>query len=214
MQAFRTAVYLSGARDPDLAALRAAGLDIAILDLEDSVAPEQKRDARAAIAVRWAALRQVAAQVIVRINAPLSDEGREDLEALKAIPDAVVLVAKPVTSQALAAVAPREVWAMAEEADLAGRLAGLIPRPAGLVVGFKDLSLDLGYDFPPMNPGLRAAAEALLEAARSLGLPVLDGVALGDVTQVSSAAGRARRQGFAGVTLVRAADAVHASKPE
>src|SRR5687767_14727822 len=107
----RSKLFVPGAR-PELFAKALAGeADALSFDLEDSVAPERKGEARALVAdfVGSDAVRQAAKVVIVRVNAPDTAHFEDDMRAVAR--DGVALLNLPKIESApalLAAIAAVE----------------------------------------------------------------------------------------------------------
>jgi citrate lyase beta subunit len=149
----------------------------------------------------------------VRVNGYDSYEFHNDLSALNALPDRVIgILPKPVTSEALSeftAFGQRLIWCMGEEARIGERLEALKadhPRVETIMIGTKDLALDLDVPFDPNAPALRHAANAIRSIAQALGLKVIDGVAFGDERQVRRSFQQAHDSQFDGVSYVRMRD--------
>jgi citrate lyase beta subunit len=209
---FRSVLYLSAGRDIDLAPVEAAAPDGVIIDLEDSVPPERKQEARGR-ALRWLCSAPIAHTTVLRVND--GDDPDRLVQDLTVAANASRLdaVLTPRTEKAgdLAAVsracrlAPeRWIWAMTESGagiDAIPALAAGSPRLEALVVGYKDLALDLGVPFDPSRVELRSAALRALKLGHQHGLKVFDGVTVGSPDQIAAAAVRARDDGFDGVTF-------------
>ena len=86
----RSLLFMPGSNPRALEKARGLDCDVVVLDLEDSVAPEAKPQARDAVCadVRTFGRREVA----IRINALSSAWGADDLAAVRAAkPDAIIL---------------------------------------------------------------------------------------------------------------------------
>ncbi len=210
----RSALYWPAHRPAVSDRLSVIDVDVVILDLEDGVPRESLADARAHLIDSHAALRRQGFAVVLRVNGADSDHAADDRRQLSELPqDAAVLVPKPVTAQALAAVSSpgRELWCMAEELRLADDFPTLKAAEPGLttvVIGIKDLALELGVPLEPDNAVLREAANRLRSAAQAAGLRAIDGIVFGDAEAVARRCARAARDGFDGVSLGRASDGV------
>ena len=201
---------------------RHVAADSVVIDLEDSVAPEAKGDARLLTAETVAAGGFGAREVVVRINPPNSAWFEDDLSAAaQADPDAILITKVETTADIAAAEArldrlgaPETVrlWAMIETPRgvlncraIAGLvLTGDSRRLDGLVLGTNDIAKETrarpGKTRLPILPWL---SEVVL-AARASDLFVLDGV----FNDFSDAAGfeeecvQGRDIGFDGKTLI------------
>ena len=87
----RSCLYMPGANAKALEKAKTLPADVLILDLEDSVAPEAKADARAQVAAAVKAGGYGKREVIVRINAMATPWGHDDLAAAAtAKPDGIL----------------------------------------------------------------------------------------------------------------------------
>lgn len=235
----RSALYAPASSARMLEKLRRVEADAVIIDLEDSVAPDLKPEARAlacaAVARRDFGPREVA----IRLNAPATGWFADDLAAAGAAgPNALLLskVESPadITDadhrlDALGVPASIRLWAMIEtplgliNVREIARLAsnGGSRRLAGLVLGTNDIAKDTGVipgpDRVPLVPWLM---EAVL-AARAYGLFVLDGVfnAFTDGEGFERECLQGRRLGLDGKTLIHpsqiaGANRIFAPNPE
>lgn len=213
----RSVLYMPGANARALDKARTLPADALILDLEDSVAPDAKAEARARVAEAVAAGGYGHREVTVRVNAPGTPWHADDLRAAaEAGPDAVVVpkVDGPGTVSAVAAAleaagAPDRtaVWAMLETPAAvldARRIAAASERLTVLVMGTNDLAKELRAAHVPGRAPLLAALSAVLLAGRAEGRVVLDGV-YNDVRDLDGFAAetlQARDLGFDGKTLI------------
>ena len=92
-------LFVPGSRPDRFAKAAASGADAVILDLEDAVAPVSKEDARMAVAKHAGSLR---CSVIVRINAPRTPWFEADVESVRALPIAAVMLPKAERARDLA----------------------------------------------------------------------------------------------------------------
>ncbi|MDR6755802.1 citrate lyase subunit beta/citryl-CoA lyase [Mycoplana sp. BE70] len=199
--------------------------DGVIFDLEDSVAPEKKAAARAALTQHFAGLERAPGQErIIRINAFSDPEGQRDLDAvLTCAPDAVLLpkVSEP---QDIRAVAD---WLSEQGADESLRLWAMIETPAAIlnlaeiaevgrtsggrldcfVLGLNDLRLATGIADIPGRPFLVPLLMQTLVAARAAGLDVIDSVFNGftDLEPFAAECEQGRQMGFDGKMLIHPA---------
>lgn len=167
--------------------------DVLIMDLEDSVAPEAKEDARALVCNAIASGEYGSRELVVRINALETPWGDDDLTAAaRAAPDAI-LVPKVNSPDGIAVVAEKladmagarspALWIMMEtplavlNAASIGE-AALNPqnRLQCMVMGTNDLAKEtrasLGHGREAMIPWLMTC----VAAARANGLDIIDGV--------------------------------------
>jgi citrate lyase subunit beta/citryl-CoA lyase len=167
--------------------------DVLIFDLEDAVSPDSKVAARDQVV---AAVRQGGygnREITVRVNAPDTPWGKDDLAAVaEAGPDAI-LVPKISTPGdiMMAAKCIREgsvpdrtrLWAMMEtplailNADSIARTgADPASRLSLLVMGTNDIAKDTRARLTPGRPAMLAYLSICVAAARAHGLEILDGV--------------------------------------
>jgi citrate lyase subunit beta / citryl-CoA lyase len=189
----RSVLYMPGANDRALEKARNLPADALILDLEDSVAPEAKIEARDKVIAAVKSGGYGTRELIIRINALETPWGTDDLKATAAAgPDAILVpkVSRPGDMasaakllKAYGAPAHTRLWAMMETPlailnarDIASVAADASSRFSCLVLGTNDLIKEsraraLGDRFA-IVPWL---AMSVL-AARSFGLDVIDGV--------------------------------------
>lgn len=163
----------------------AASADVLIIDLEDAVAPADKETARQA-ALDWLTLPAPSLLVrALRINAPATPHGLEDLLGLLktgARPDAVLLP-KVNSGETLRLVdrlftdagQPARLVALIESARgvaAAEEIAGASPRLAALFFGAADLAADLGGE--PTWEALLFARSRLVNAAALAGVDAVE----------------------------------------
>lgn len=175
----RTLLFVPGDRPDRFAKAVASGADAVVLDLEDAVPPQAKRDARAAVS-RW--LASEPPNVAVRINPPGTAWYSEDVAA---VAECGVPVMLPKAQD------PSEVAALVGELGPLARVIPLIETAAGLhravevcsvpgvvrpAFGSVDLAAELGVDAGD-SEALRYARSALAVAARAAGSAApIDGV--------------------------------------
>ncbi|MBF0214348.1 MAG: CoA ester lyase [Magnetococcales bacterium] len=187
----RSVLYVPGSNSKTLAKAPTLDADALILDLEDSVAPEAKAQARSNVLDTLHATRDAPAQIrVVRINGSHTELWQDDLiTTLPGLPDAVLL-SKVESPDELSG--PNEylhrleqdqdfscsLWAMIESP--LGVLNALAiarhPRVSCLVMGTSDLSRTLGIPGDPQRIGLRHALQHTILAAKAAGIRILDGV--------------------------------------
>lgn len=198
--------------------------DAVIFDLEDSVAPEKKAEARDNLKAFFAGRPLEGKERIVRINSLSSALGLSDLELVKALSPDAVLIPKVDEPQDIMAVgdllaeayAPEELrlWAMIETprgvlnaAAIAesGRTPG--SRLDCLVVGLNDLRKETGVLPQPGRTYLVPWLMQVVLAVKAYGLDAIDSVFNdfrdGDGFDVECGQGRA--MGFAGKMLIHPA---------
>jgi citrate lyase subunit beta / citryl-CoA lyase len=189
----RSVLYMPGANDRALEKARSLPADALILDLEDSVAPEAKSQARDKVVAAVKSGGYGARELIIRVNALDTPWGADDLKAAASVAADAILVPKVSRPgdmvsaakllKAQGAPPQTRLWAMMETPlailnarDIAGVAADADSRFSCLVLGTNDLVKEsraraLGDRFA-IIPWL---AMSVL-AARSFGLDVIDGV--------------------------------------
>lgn len=213
----RSVLYLPGANERVLAKAAAVPADALILDLEDSVAPDAKAEARRRVAEAAASGRYGRRELAIRVNAPGTPWHDEDLRAAaEAGPNAVVVpkVDSPATVHAVeraleAAGAPDRtaVWAMVETPAAmlnASAVATASERLTALVMGTNDLAKELHAEHVPGRAPLLTGLSLSLLAARAAGRAILDGV-YNDIRNLAGFEAecvQGRQLGFDGKTLI------------
>ncbi|MFB7291979.1 HpcH/HpaI aldolase/citrate lyase family protein [Actinacidiphila glaucinigra] len=213
----RSVLYMPGANERALEKAKTLPTDALILDLEDSVAPDAKPEARKRVAAAAASGEYGYREVAIRVNSPGTPWHEDDLRAAaEAGPDAVVVpkVDSAATVHAVeraleAAGAPDRtaIWAMVEtpRAMLDARaVAAASERLRVLVMGTNDLAKELHAEHVPGRAPLLTGLSLALLGAREAGKVILDGV-YNDVTDESGFEAecvQGRRFGFDGKTLI------------
>ncbi|MEU1542780.1 CoA ester lyase [Actinacidiphila glaucinigra] len=213
----RSVLYMPGANERALEKAKTLPTDALILDLEDSVAPDAKPEARKRVAAAAASGEYGYREVTIRVNSPGTPWHEDDLRAAaEAGPDAVVVpkVDSAATVHAVeraleAAGAPDHtaIWAMVEtpRAMLDARaVAAASERLRVLVMGTNDLAKELHAEHVPGRAPLLTGLALALLGAREAGKVILDGV-YNDVTDESGFEAecvQGRRFGFDGKTLI------------
>ena len=207
----RSVLYLPASNARAVEKARTLPCDVAVLDLEDAVAPEMKLEARAA-AVAAAREGGFAPRLGVRINGQDTPWGADDLKALHDAP-VDLIVAPKVESAAMvhalsAALRPGvALWAMIETpralVDL-GEIAGADGALSGLMLGVNDLAKDLKTGASPHREPLKPWLAAVVAHGRANGLSVIDGVfnRIQDEAGFAAECAQGRLYGFDGKSLI------------
>ncbi|MFC7555456.1 HpcH/HpaI aldolase/citrate lyase family protein [Pseudoroseomonas wenyumeiae] len=217
----RSKLFLPGTRPELFAKGAASAADALSFDLEDSVAPERKAEARAhvAAALRDPALRAAGKLAIVRVNAPGTPHFAEDVAALAGtgldainlpmvesaamVRDAIAVIAR---AEAAAGAAPCGILANIETPRglrLAAEIAGADPRVTGLQIGYGDLFEPFGIARDDEAALHQVRLQVRLAAAEAR-IPAFDG-ALAAITspeRCRAEAEASRRFGFAGKSCI------------
>ncbi|MBF0627037.1 MAG: CoA ester lyase [Magnetococcales bacterium] len=215
----RSVLYVPGSNPKTLAKAPTLDADGLILDLEDSVAPEAKLQARHNILEFLQATGADHRQTrVVRINGTQTELWRDDLITTLPGKPAAILLSKVESPASLAGPAALldqlepihdascGLWAMIETP--LGVLNALAiaqhPRVTCLVMGTSDLTRALAIPGDPQRIGLRHALQQTLLAARAAGVRILDGVfvQLRDPQGFLDECHDGARLGFDGKTLI------------
>ena len=177
--------------------------DVVALDLEDSVAPDAKNQARDAICAALGTFGP--REVVVRINALSTPWGREDLARLQtASPDAILLPKVNSAADLAAAQIGIPLWAMIETCRAMPNIGGIAALAAVLVIGSNDLLNDMRATALPRRENLQPVLAQTVIAARAYGIDVIDGTynAIGDEAGFAAECAQGRAFGFDGKTLI------------
>ncbi len=189
----RSVLYMPGSNAKALAKAKTLAADALILDLEDSVAPDQKVAARGEVAAAVRAGGVGGREVVIRVNGPHTPWGEQDLAAASAAgPDAILLPKVDGAGAVMAAArtlreagAPERtrIWAMVETPNAilnAGSIAAVAADPtsrlSAMVMGLNDLSKETRARLTPGRPALIAWIASCVVAARAHGVDIIDGV--------------------------------------
>lgn len=190
-----------------------------ILDLEDSVHPQEKDAARLLVRNALGAVDFGRAERMVRINQ--GELGLEDLGVIvPAAPD-LLLLPKVESAEEVVAVA-RRIQALQEEAGIerplwlmpilesargveaATEIARADERVVALTLGLEDYTADLGVPKTDTGEESRYARERVVVAARAAGVQAIDSVYgnVGDEEGLRAWARRSRSMGYVGMGCV------------
>ncbi len=222
----RSMLFVPGDSPRKFDKARTGPADALILDLEDSVAPDRKDEARGLVRAMLDGERG-SQRLFVRANALDTDRTLADLAAvMPARPDGIVLP-KADGPEAVAAVAAwldgieaalglsvgsTRIVAIATETAASvfglGRYGGASPRLEGLMWGAEDLSASLGAtengDAAGFHSPYRLARDLCLMAAAAAGVAAIDTVwtRIEDVDGLAAEARAARRDGFSAKAVI------------
>jgi len=214
----RSLLFVPGDRPERFPKAAASGADALIFDLEDSVAPEKKPEARAAVAAWLSGERQL--PCFVRVNPLDGDQMRADLEAvLGAEPDGIVLPKAEGAASVKALVAtgvrvpilpiatetPAAVFALGSYAEVSGHLAGL-------TWGAEDLPAAIGAATSRNANGSYTAPYEMVRGltlfgAHAAGVAAIETVYpdIADTEGLAAYVARGRRDGFTGMMAIHPA---------
>lgn len=193
MRARRSSLSVPGSSERMLAKTAALEMDEIVVDLEDSVAPDAKEQARELVGGFLATEQTFAVAVAVRIN-PLSGQWgeRDVIDLVEQVgPRIGSLVIPKVESAEDVLAVDRLLGSVGEPASgvglqalvetaggllRAGEIAAASPRLEALILGYLDLAASLGRAPGPVPPERWShAQETLLVAARAAGIQAIDG---------------------------------------
>lgn len=213
----RSVLFLPGTKVRALEKARTLAADVLVFDLEDSVAPHRKVDARVLVCDALNQGGYAPRECVVRVNRPTGNLCDEDLAAIAGIPVSAVLFPKiDDAGEVLDAVARMEragihgdvaLWIMAESPMAIlniGSIARASRRLDCIVVGTSDLCKEMRVPPTPGRLGVLSALSMCVMAARSVGVDVLDGVHvdLTDARGFARVCEQGRYLGFDGKTLI------------
>lgn len=219
MPRLRSLLFVPGDRPDRMEKALGSGADALILDLEDSVAPEAKPAARAAVAAFLARERPV--PLWVRINPLDGGLAGDDLAAvMPARPDGIVLPKaegaaslRALDAKLQGAVAILPIATETPAAIFAlGSYGGVTDRLAGLTWGAEDLPAAIGAATSraadgSYTPPYQLARSLTLFGAHAAGVPAIETVYpdFRDLGGLAAYAARGRRDGFSGMMAIHPA---------
>jgi citrate lyase subunit beta / citryl-CoA lyase len=211
----RTWLFVPGDNPPRIPKAFAAGADVAVVDLEDAVAPSRKAAARAGT-VEALSGEPPGCRVGVRLNALASGLLEDDVAALRPVWERIDVLLLPMTADAATV---RGACAVLDQVDggegprllplvetaggvlAAPEIAAADPRVLTLALGPADLSAELGIGLTPEGLELLHVRSQLVLAAAAAGRsgpvdgPWLD---VADDEGLARSAATARSLGFSG----------------
>jgi len=217
MKRLRSLLFVPGDRPDRFAKAATSGADAIILDLEDSVVPERKADARRAVADYLGEVRP--GTCIVRVNPGNSADIAEDIAAVaKVRPDAVMLpkaegaASVELVSDLFGGIAPPIIPIATETPNAIFELGSyrlVANRLAGLTWGAEDLPAAIGATSAReadgrYTPPYEIVRSLTLFAAHAAGVAAIDTVfpAIKDEAGLAAYVARARRDGFTGMMAI------------
>ena len=215
----RSCLYMPGANAKALEKAKTLAADVLIFDLEDSVAPESKEEARAQVAAAVKGGGYGKREIIVRVNGLSTPWGRDDIAAACACgPDGILapkIESGAQVSELDAALTgaglsrDATLWANIETprailnlADIAA--AARSTRLACFVMGLNDLSKETRAQQKPGRAAFQAALSLAVMAARTEKLTAIDGVFndIADNAGFEAECRQALEFGYDGKTLI------------
>ena len=227
----RSVLYVPALNERALAKLPGLACDAVVIDLEDSVAPARKDEARQALKAFLAAREDDGKEIVVRINALSTEWGRGDLAAALECHPHAILIPKVETARDVlevndlldeAGADPElQLWAMVETPRAVVEIAAIasLGRDKGarlscLVAGTNDLVKDTGIRATPDRRWLVPWLMQMVLAARAGGVDILDGVSndFSNLEAFAAECAQGRDMGFDGKTLIHPAQIAPANQ--
>ncbi len=213
----RSVLYIPGSNLRAMEKAKTLSADALIFDLEDAVAPDAKRDARAQVVNAVKAGGYGRREIVIRVNGLNTPWGYADLVAASTAGAHAVLLPKTENVESVrqaqtvmaASDAPDDldIWCMMETPRAvlnAEAIAGSSPRVACFVMGTSDLVNDLHAQHTRDRLPVVTSLGLCILAARAFGLAILDGVHLDldDMAGFEAACRQGHEMGFDGKTLI------------
>lgn len=212
----RSVLYLPAANSRAIEKCRTIAADTVILDLEDSVSPNKKQEARDNLLAELHQGGFVNKEVVVRVNTLESPWGEADVVAMASTSaDAICLpkVESVAQIEALCGLldanggAKKSLWIMAETPAALIDIETLVranDRIKVLLMGTSDLAKELRVPVTSKREGLQYALQRCVVAARLAGIDIIDGVHvdLQDEQGFADACEQGRLLGFDGKSLI------------
>ena len=170
-----TWLFVPGHRPERFDKALASGADVIVLDVEDAVAPDDKPEARRAIA-RWcAAAAAYRTRLAIRINDPTTTWFADDLEVLRTTAVAVAMLPKAENPEHIAQVlsamvANGLVIPIVESARGVANVEAIASAAGVLRLAFGTLDYAMDLDLSGDERGLAYAASRLAVASKCAGL--------------------------------------------
>lgn len=214
-----TYLFVPGHRPDRFDKAQASGADVVILDVEDAVAPDEKSDARRAIAQWCTGATAHRPRLAIRINDPTTAWFADDLELLRASGIATALLPKAEGPGSIAQVLRAlpdggRVIPIVETARGVANVEAIASAPGVLRLAFGTLDYAVDLDLSGDERGLVYAASRLAIASKCAGLASpIAGVtaALDDEVRLTADLAFARACGFGAKLCIhpRQVEAVH-----
>lgn len=213
----RSALYMPGSNERALEKGKTLQADVLIMDVEDGVTPEAKKDARKRIVSMLAGGGYGRREIGIRINGVGTEWHEDDIAAFSgAGADTIVIpkVVSPINVQSVGALMEKcgapsdmQIWCMIETARgvlSVDAIASAHPRVGALLIGSADLTKDLRARHTPDRLPLITSIQLIILAARANGLTVLDSpfFDLSDDEGFLASCRQGRDLGFDGKTLL------------
>lgn len=213
----RSVLYMPGANERALEKAKTLDVDALILDLEDSVSPEAKAEARDRVCAAARSGEYGHREIVIRTNGIDTQWHADDLAAAsKAGPDAILVPkvnsadeVRQIEAAMVAAGAPdsTRIWAMIETPTAIRSVHDICvasERLAVLVMGNNDLVAELHADHVPGRAPILTALSLAKLGATEAGKVILDGVYndVKDAEGFEAECVQGRDFGFDGKTII------------
>lgn len=214
----RSLLFVPGDRPERMVKASGLGADALILDLEDSVAPTRKAEAREHVAAFVGALREGGPALFVRINPIDSDDAAADIAALAGVRVDGIVLPKAEGAESVAHLLDRMpgdylVLPVASETPAAvfklGEFGSVAHRLAGVTWGAEDLPAAIGATSSREEDGsytdpYKVVRALTLFGAHAAGVAAIETVYpdFRDLDGLAAYATRGRRDGFAGMMAI------------
>lgn len=216
----RSVLYMPGSNARALEKAKTLASDVFIFDLEDSVSPEMKGEARVLVAQATQAANQgqYGQKVIcIRVNGLDTPWGEDDLKsAAAANPDAILLPKVNSAADVQAALDILQAAGLSEKTSVwvmmetplgilhAQEIAASTPRMGAFIMGTSDLVKDLHAQHTALRLPVITSLNLCVLAARAYGLLIMDGVYLHltDEEGFEQSCVQGLEMGFDGKTLI------------
>jgi citrate lyase subunit beta / citryl-CoA lyase len=215
----RSCLYMPGANAKALEKAKTLAADVLLLDLEDSVAPEAKAEARTQVAEAVKNGGYGKREVIIRVNALATPWGRDDIAAAGAAGPNGMLAPKVESAAQVKALddamsaagfaADASLWVMIETPRAILNLAEIAAASRGtrlsvFVLGLNDLAKETRARAGVNRAAFFAPLSLAVTAARAEGITAIDGV-YNDIADSAGFEAECRQGlefGFDGKTLI------------
>ncbi len=213
----RSVLYMPGSNARALDKAKTLPADALIFDLEDSVVPDAKEEARERVCAAVRAGGYGRRELVIRVNGADTATGKADIAAAATSGADAILLPKVESAATVRAALDRMATAGAPESQAvwcmletplgilhAEEIAAASPRVAALVMGTSDLAKDLGASHTRDRAPMLTSLSLCLLAARAHGLAAIDGVHLdlADDEGFAAACRQGKELGFDGKTLI------------
>lgn len=201
----RSLLFLPASNPRAIARARESAADLVILDLEDSVKPEDKAQARSA--ALEAAASDWPMPLAVRVNGVGTEWHSLDVDAVARSQAGFAVLPRATSAHLVHEVAEaisKPLLAMIETAAGVLAAAEIARESAGLIAGTNDLRVDVGVPIGRDRSTIATALQTIVLAARAAGVAVFDGVFndLEDIDGFAAESAEGRRLGFDGKSII------------